>query len=73
MKKFWESRVWKPVDRWLNRVAKVDWPRLWHLSGKVVKNPDYAFGVELTWRYTGPGISLGLGKIDLWAGWPPRG
>jgi hypothetical protein len=73
MKKLWENRVWKPIDRWLDRVAKVDWPRLWHPSGKIVKNnPEYAFGIETTWRYTGPGIAIGVGKVDLWFGWPPR-
>ena len=66
------KKIWKRVDRWLDRVARADWPRLWHPAVKTVSNPDYAFGIEPTWRYTGPGIAVGLGKIDFWFGWPPR-
>lgn len=52
----------------LDRVAKFDWKRLI----PKFRVDHYRYGVlavEPTWR-VGLGIGLGLGRVDLWFGWP---
>jgi len=63
--------LWKKIDKLLDSVAKFDYFRLIP-TGVFTKGERYSFGVELTLRHVGPGVGLGLGKIDLWVGWPPK-
>ena len=52
----------------LSAEKKFDWSRLIPRF----RTDTYSYGVvgiEFTWR-RGLGIGLGVGRLDLWAGWP---
>ena len=61
--------VWDKAARALDRAAKFDYFRLIP-NVSISKNERRSFGVEFTFRHVGPGIGFGLGKTDLWVGWP---
>ena len=51
-----------------DKIKKFDWSRLVPRF-KFDKYPHAGVGIDLTWK-VGPGIGFGVGKFDLWFGWP---
>lgn len=52
----------------VDRVKKFNWSNL--VPRFRVDTYDYGTaGIGLTWRQ-GVGLGLGLGRLDVWAGWP---
>ncbi|HEY6019050.1 MAG TPA: hypothetical protein VIY48_03895 [Candidatus Paceibacterota bacterium] len=63
------KRVVKSVDKAMDKAALFNWSKLVP-SVKTTQFEKLAFGIEPTWGNSGLGLALGLGKIDLWMGWP---
>lgn len=56
----------------IDKLANFDYAKLIPEPKVSRGHQNFALGAEFTLRYCGPGIGLGLGKVDVWIGWPPN-